>query len=86
MSTPFSHLAPLLLLLAGLVLAQDKPRIGPDGRPLLNKPKVGSSLGWAVSRGVRLVQTSNLIGQEVKLSNSRPIRMSCQINKNALTG
>ena len=30
----------LLVHCALLTLAQDKPRLGPDGRPLLNKPKV----------------------------------------------
>ena len=34
----------------------------------------------------RLLQTPTLIGQEVQLSSSRPIRMSYQTNKNALIG
>ena len=36
-----ARMLPLLLLLlaAGALIAQDKPRVGPDGRPLLNKPR-----------------------------------------------
>ena len=29
-----------MVLMGGLVESQDKPRLGPDGRPLLHKPKV----------------------------------------------
>ena len=29
-----------VLAVSAVALGQDKPRIGPDGRPLLNKPKV----------------------------------------------
>ena len=36
--------------------------------------------------GVRIVQTSILIGQEVQLCSCCPIRMSCQTNNNALIG
>jgi len=39
-----------------------------------------------LTRGVRLVQTSILIGQELQLSNSNQMRMSCQNNNNALIG
>ena len=33
-------LALSVLAVSAVVLGQDKPRIGPDGRPMLNKPKV----------------------------------------------
>ena len=37
---PFRMLVLVLLMLSTCVLGQDKPRLGADGRPLLNKPKV----------------------------------------------
>ena len=37
-----------------------------------------------VNRGGRLLQTKTLIGQEVQLSGSYPIRRSSQTNNNAL--
>jgi len=37
---PLSYTVFLLFLVLGLGEAQDKPREGPDGRPLLNKPKL----------------------------------------------
>ena len=30
----------LIIVMVGVVLAQDKPRVGEDGRPLLNKPRL----------------------------------------------
>ena len=39
-----------------------------------------------VSRGVRLIQTSTLIGQEVQLSSFCPIKKSRNTNNNALIG
>ena len=33
-----------VLAAASVARAQDKPRVGQDGRPLLNKPKVGGEI------------------------------------------